>query len=60
MNETNMTNNKEVETVEVSADFIEAVYELAFGDNAINRDFSEAEVIEMLKEMSDAFAVLQD
>jgi len=49
-----------VETVEVSADFIEAVYELAFGDNAINRDFSEAEVIEMLKEMSDAFAVLQD
>ena len=33
--------------------FIEAVYELAFGDNAINRDFTQEEVIAELKKFSD-------
>ena len=30
--------------------FIEEVFELAFGDNAINRDFSFQEVLTKLKE----------
>lgn len=34
-------------------EFIAEIYELAFGENAINRDFSHSEVIEKLKEFSD-------
>ena len=34
-------------------DFIELVFEIAFGDNAINRDFSKEEVIKELKRFSD-------
>jgi len=30
--------------------FIEEVYELTFGDDAINRDFSHEEVIEQLED----------
>ena len=33
--------------------FIEEIYELAFGDNAINRDFTQEEVIAELKKFSD-------
>ena len=33
--------------------FIESVYEIAFGDNAINRDFTEKEVIDKIREFSD-------
>ena len=33
--------------------FIERVYELAFGNNAINRNFSHEEVIEQLKEINE-------
>ena len=33
--------------------FIEEVYEIAFGDNAINRDFTQEEVITELKKFSD-------
>jgi hypothetical protein len=33
--------------------FKEAVYELAFGDNAINKGYSDDEVIAMLREFSD-------
>ena len=29
--------------------FIEAVYEIAFGDDAINRDFSQREVLNRLR-----------
>ena len=32
--------------------FIEAVYEIAFGDSAINRNFGHAEVIEELEKFS--------
>ena len=32
--------------------FIETVYEIAFGDNAINRDFTQEEVIAELKKFS--------
>ena len=34
-------------------EFIEQVYEIAFGDNAINRNFSHEEVIEQLKEINE-------
>jgi hypothetical protein len=33
--------------------FIENVYEIAFGDNAINRDFEREEVLDKIKEYSD-------
>ena len=33
--------------------FIEEVYEIAFGDNAINRNFSHEEVIDALKEINE-------
>ena len=40
--------------------FKESVYEIAFGDNAINRDFSPREVIEELKKFSDKALELED
>jgi hypothetical protein len=33
--------------------FKEEIYEIAFGDNAINRNFTEDEVVERIKEFSD-------
>jgi len=33
--------------------FIEEIYEIAFGEDAINRDFSHDEVIEQIREFSD-------
>ena len=33
--------------------FKEEIYEIAFGDNAINRDFDELEVIERIQSYSD-------
>jgi len=35
-------------------EFIEEVFEIAFGDDAINRDFSYKEVLERLREFSDS------
>ena len=34
-------------------EFIENVFEIAFGDNAINRNFTYEEVVEKLREFSD-------
>lgn len=34
-------------------EFIEEVFEIAFGDDAINRDFSYEEVLEELRDNSD-------
>lgn len=45
--------------IEVNYAFIEKIYEIAFGDNAINRDFSEQDVIEALEENSNALHILQ-
>ena len=36
----------------VNSDFTKEIYELAFGCDAINRDFSKEEVIEKLREFS--------
>ena len=33
--------------------FRESVFELAFGDNAINKEYTEAEVLEKLRSFSD-------
>jgi len=35
--------------------FIEKVYEIAFGDDAINRGFTRTDVIDQLKELSDNY-----
>ena len=35
-------------------EFIEEVFEIAFGDDAINRDFSYEEVLGRLREFSDS------
>jgi hypothetical protein len=42
------------------ASFKELVYEIAFGDDAINRDFSEEEVLAMLREFSDKAMVFDE
>ena len=34
-------------------EFIEAIYELAFGHDAINRNFGHAEVIELIEEFNE-------
>jgi hypothetical protein len=33
--------------------FKEAIYEIAFGDDAINKDYTEVEVINKIREFSD-------
>ena len=35
-------------------EFLENVYEIAFGDNAINKDYSHEEVLQRLMSFSDA------
>ena len=44
---------KDVEAFEKVKTFLEEAYEIAFGDEAINRDFSPEEVIEELQSFSD-------
>lgn len=34
-------------------EFIENVFEIAFGDNAINKDYSKEEVLKTLRQFSD-------
>ena len=41
-------------------DFKESVYELAFGDNAINRGFNDLEVLEEIKKFSDLALEVED
>ena len=38
-------------------EFVENVFEVAFGDDAINRDFTASEVLARLREFSDAALV---
>ena len=40
--------------------FIEKVFEIAFGDDAINRNFTYEEVIEKLKEFSDDALIVEE
>ena len=41
-------------------EFIEEIYEIAFGDNAINRDFSKQEVIERIQYYSNVSATTEE
>ena len=36
-----------------TSEFIEEVYEIAFGDNAINREFTMQDVLDQLRQFSD-------
>ena len=47
---------KDLEAFESVKDFIEKTYEIAFGDDAINRNFTITDVIDQLKELSDNYA----
>ena len=38
---------------EETKEFIEEVYEIAFGDNAINRGFTTQDVLDQLRQFSD-------
>ena len=50
-----------IEQYEEDKEFIEEVYEIAFGDDAINRDFSYEEVLEELRDNSDrAWGISKD
>ena len=49
----------DLETISVSIGFIRKVYGIAFGENAINRDFSEKDVLFALEENSIALAKAQ-
>ncbi len=44
---------KDLEAFETVSSFLEEVYELAFGDDAINRQYDPVEVLDRLKEFSD-------
>tara|TARA_R100000231_G_scaffold8490_1_gene11247 strand:+ start:39 stop:254 length:216 start_codon:yes stop_codon:yes gene_type:complete len=50
---TYIKNIYDFEQVKTKDQFIEEVYEIAFGDDAINRDYSMPEVLERLMEFSD-------
>tara|TARA_R100001082_G_scaffold12009_1_gene6453 strand:- start:278 stop:556 length:279 start_codon:yes stop_codon:yes gene_type:complete len=47
---------EDIETLNKVREFIEDVYEIAFGDDAINRGFTTTDVIDQLKELSDNYA----
>lgn len=53
-------NNLTVQKQMTKNEFIEEVYELAFGDNAINRQFSYDEVLEELKKFSDNALIFEE
>ena len=46
---------KDLEAFESIKDFIEKTYEIAFGDEAINRNFTITDVLDQLKELSDNY-----
>jgi len=46
---------QDLEAFESIKDFIKNVYEIAFGDDAINRGFTPIDVIDQLKELSDHY-----
>ena len=48
-----MTNTILWRLIMTDKEFIEAVYEIAFGHDAINRNFGHAEVIEQLEEFNE-------
>tara|TARA_B100000927_G_C16467712_1_gene470334 strand:- start:295 stop:582 length:288 start_codon:yes stop_codon:yes gene_type:complete len=55
-----LLNNLTIRPQMTKDQFIEEVYEIAFGDNAINRDFAFDEVIEKLREFSDNALIFEE
>ena len=47
---------KDLEAFESIKNFIEKTYEIAFGDDAINRNFTITDVIDQLKELSNNYS----
>ncbi len=47
---------EDINALNEAKEFIEKVYEIAFGDDAINRGFTTTDVIDQLKELSDNYA----
>ena len=43
----------EIKPLEELIDFIEQAYEIAFGDNAINKNYTSQEVLQKLQDFSD-------
>ena len=43
-----------------NTEFVEEVFEIAFGDNAINRDFSKQEVLNRLRKFSDDALLMEN
>ena len=44
---------KDIEAFETVSEFLEEIYELAFGDDALNKGYEPKDVLEQLKEFSD-------
>ena len=58
---TTVLNSTRKMTMNEIIEFIEEVFEIAFGDDAINRDFSYEEVLEELRDNSDrAWGISKD
>jgi ABC-type bacteriocin/lantibiotic exporter with double-glycine peptidase domain len=45
--------DKSIKPIEEIIDFIEQAYEIAYGDNAINKNYSAEEVLQKLQDFSD-------
>lgn len=45
--------SKNIDGLENVLDFISEVYEIAYGDNAIDKDYSSEEVLQRLQDFSD-------
>ncbi len=50
----------DIESLQEVRDFIDAVFEISFGDNAINRGFTKTDVIDQLKELSNNYVEKND
>ena len=44
---------KDIEAFETVSEFLEEIYDLAFGDDALNKGYDPKDVLERLKEFSD-------
>ena len=44
---------KDIEAFETVSEFLEEIYELAFGDDALNKGYEPKDVLERLREFSD-------
>ena len=53
-------NNLTIQKQMTKNEFIEEVYELAFGENAINRQFSYGEVLDELRKFSDNALIFEE